>query len=157
MTLSNSLLRTRANGLILASSVGMVLMLAVTATPCRAAGTTITVDSTNDPGGSGECALRDAITAANTSANVGACNGAGGGPFTIQFSADLAGGTITLGSTLPAITSGTDLTITGPNPLSSAGITISGNNSVQIMEINSGATVTLQLQALSLVCTECRS
>ncbi|MGO9606872.1 MAG: choice-of-anchor Q domain-containing protein [Candidatus Binataceae bacterium] len=54
-------------------------------------------------------------------------------------------GTITLGGTLPAITS--ILTITGPTS-SSSGITIDGSSSVQIMQINSGANVTLQFLAL---------
>ena len=51
-------------------------------------------------------------------------------------------GTITLGSTLPAIVSGNTLTITGPT--TSPGITISGGDAVQLMVVNSGATLNLQ-------------
>jgi hypothetical protein len=61
----------------------------------------------------------------------------------------ITGATITLGSTLPTINNGTTLTITGPNPLSSAGMMISGNNSVRIMQVNSGANVTLQYLTLT--------
>ena len=128
--------------------VGACLMLALPAAPCRAA-TTITVNSNSDISGqAGYCVLRDAITAANTNTTTGGCSvGAGGAPFTILFDSSLDGDTITLGSTLPTITSPTILTITGPTS-SSSGITIDGNNSVQIMQVNSGATVTLQYLTL---------
>src|SRR5271170_1548238 len=73
----------------------------------NARGTTITVTTTAD---SGTGSLRDAITTAN--ANAG---------DTINFSVT---GTITLLSTLPAITA--DMTITGPGANL---LTVTGNNS----------------------------
>ena len=126
---------------LLAVLVGACLMLALPS-PCPAA-TTITVNSNSDTGSMAICVLRDAITAANTNTTTNGCTvGAGGGPFTIVFDSSLFGDTVTLGSTLPAITS-TNLTITGPS-VSSSAIIIDGNQSVQIMQINLGATVSLQ-------------
>ena len=61
---------------------------------------TITVNSLADPGATGICALRDAITAADTLTATNGC-AAGTGNDTIQFSVS---GTITLASTLPQIT-----------------------------------------------------
>src|SRR5271155_2620379 len=57
----------------------------------------IVVDTTADPGSPGICALRDAITAANTHVAVDGC---AAGTDTISFSVS---GTITLKSALPAI------------------------------------------------------
>jgi hypothetical protein len=58
---------------------------------------TITINSLADPGRAGVCALRDAITAANTMSATNDCV-AGKGHDTIQFSVT---GTILLASTLP--------------------------------------------------------
>src|SRR5271169_674777 len=94
---------------------------------------TFTVSNTTDPASpmAGDGSLREAITNANTA----------GGTNNIQFNAGVTG-TITLGSTLPAIVSGETLTITGPT--TSPGIAISGGNAVQLMQVNSGATLKLQ-------------
>src|SRR5271154_7161587 len=94
---------------------------------------TFTVSNTTDPASpmAGDGSLREAITNANTA----------GGTNNIQFNAGVTG-TITLGSTLPAIVSGETLTITGPT--SSPGIAISGGHAVQLMVVNAGATLTLQ-------------
>src|SRR5271170_6223643 len=94
---------------------------------------TFTVSNTTDPGSpmAGDGSLREAITSANTA----------GGTNNIQFNAGVTG-TITLGSTLPAIVSGETLTITGPT--TSPGIAISGGNAVQLMVVNAGATLNLQ-------------
>ncbi|MGO9450583.1 MAG: choice-of-anchor Q domain-containing protein [Candidatus Binataceae bacterium] len=116
------------------------LMLALPAA-CRAA-TTITVNSNSDTSSMSNCVLRDAITAANTNANTGGCSVGMGGPFTIDFSSGLDGDTIMLAGTLPPIVNGVTLTIQGPT--TSPGITINGNTAHQIMEVNSGATVSLQ-------------
>jgi hypothetical protein len=70
---------------------------------------TIVVDSLTDSGAAGICALRDAITAANTMTATNGC-GAGTGSDTIQFSVT---GTIPLASTLPQVTDAL-LTIQGP-------------------------------------------
>src|SRR5271155_1187730 len=94
---------------------------------------TFTVSNTTDPASpmAGDGSLREAITNANTA----------GGTNNIQFNAGVTG-TITLGSTLPAIVSGETLTITGPT--TSPGIAISGGNAVQLMVVNAGATLNLQ-------------
>lgn len=110
--------------------------------------TTITVDDTGDPSsGTGGCTLRDAITIATggSAASGDSCSQSGSGtPYSIEFSVT---GTITLSSLLPAITTDTDLTITGPTT-SSSGIIIDGNHNYRIMEIDSGATVDLQYLTL---------
>jgi predicted outer membrane repeat protein len=110
--------------------------LTLGASAARAA--TITINSLADPGASGICALRDAITASNTQAAVNGC-AAGTGSDTLDFSVS---GTIILGSTLPTIenVSPASLTIDG----SGQTITVSGNNAVQVMTVNSGATLNLQ-------------
>jgi hypothetical protein len=95
---------------------------------------TITVNSLADPGASGICALRDAITAANAKTATNGCV-AGTGNDTIQFSVT---GTIPLAGDLPTVTD-SHLTINGP---ASPGITISGG--FFSVEIASGATVSLK-------------
>jgi predicted outer membrane repeat protein len=113
-----------------------VAILALFATTAQAL--TITVNSVADPGAPGICALRDAITAANTESPVNGC-AAGTGSDTIDFSVS---GTIILGSTLPTIDniSPGSLTIDGRGQT----ISVSGNNAVQVMTVNSGATLNLQ-------------
>ena len=97
----------------------LLLMLGV---PIEA--TPFTVNTLND---SGTGSLREAINQANASGTVD----------TITFSVS---GTITLASTLPAITDAAGLTIDGAGQT----ITISGNHAVQVMVVNSGATLTLE-------------
>jgi CSLREA domain-containing protein len=88
---------------IAAAAIGLLLFAAsASATPA------IVVTSNADPGNGSACTLRDAITAANTDATVGACT-AGAGSSSISVTAT---GTIQLASALPTIT--TDMTITGP-------------------------------------------
>ena len=96
---------------------------------------TITVNTTADPGTFRQCGLRAAITNANnkTSSPSSSCV-AGTGNDTINFNVS---GTITLGSTLPAIQN--TLTIDG----SRKAITLSGNNLYQVLVVNSGATLNL--------------
>jgi hypothetical protein len=127
-------------------SISLSLILAIAlSTTARAA--TITVNSLADPGAPGICALRDAITAANSQTRVNGCK-AGSGNDTINFSVS---GTIMLtalaGSPPPGSANGlgiTDaqLTIKGP-------ITISADFSIPdggglILGIGSTATVKLQ-------------
>jgi hypothetical protein len=100
---------------------------------CQAA--TITVNSLADPGDPGICALRDAITAANTGTAVNGCD-AGTGDDTIVFSVT---GIITLGSTLPAIAN--TVTIQGP-AVSPPAITLEGEFH-GVITVNSGATLNL--------------
>src|SRR5277367_1412650 len=113
------------------TAIAFPLLLLVMSGLARAA--TFTVSNTTDPASpmAGDGSLREAITNANTA----------GGTNNIQFNAGVTG-TITLGSTLPAIVSGETLTITGPT--TSPGIAISGGNAVQLMVVNAGATLNLQ-------------
>jgi CSLREA domain-containing protein len=116
-------------------TLGAVLLNALVLGTASAAGAwaTITVNTLADPGAPGVCALRDAITAANTMTATNGCT-AGKGNDTIQFSVT---GTIKLADTLPEITD-SQLTINGP---ASPGITISGGGKVQVMQVASGATL----------------
>ncbi|MBV8135875.1 MAG: right-handed parallel beta-helix repeat-containing protein [Deltaproteobacteria bacterium] len=105
---------------------------------------TITVNSLADPGQPGICALRDAITAANTMTATNGC-AAGTGNDTIDFSPRMTG-TILLVSTLPEVTDSL-LTINGP---ASRNITISGSGlppaaflQQRVMEVAADATLNL--------------
>jgi hypothetical protein len=82
-------------------ALGAVLFTALLAGAASDAGAwaTITVNSLADPGKPGICALRDAITAANTMTATNGCS-AGNGNDTIKFSVT---GTILLASTLPEV------------------------------------------------------
>ena len=60
-------------------------LILVRETVARSASTTIHVDSTDGGTGGPECRLRDAITAANTGAVVGGCDGSAGGPFILEL------------------------------------------------------------------------
>jgi len=110
--------------------------------------TTIVVDTNADDTAISHCSLREGINSAIGASGTGTC-ATGSGPFTINFEPSLVGETIALTSTLPAITNGTTLTITGPTSLPS-GVTIDGGNLVQIMQVvptlfsNPSATVNLQ-------------
>ena len=122
----------------LGAAVFAALILIATGTTAHAA--SITVSTLSDPTGSaGTCSLHDAITAANTKVATNNCV-AGTGTDTIDFSVT---GTITLANTLPAIKN--TLTIDG----SGQAITISGNNFVQPMVVNTGANLTLQFLTLT--------
>jgi hypothetical protein len=100
-------LRRRGAVMIDARLIANAAALIVASNPVSAA--TITVNSVADPGASGICALRDAITAANTQTRVNGCK-AGSGNDTIQFSVSR---TILLADTLPQVTD-SQLTIKGP-------------------------------------------
>ena len=100
--------------------VALLLLAASWGTPVQA--NVIPVNTTADIGSSGVCALRDAITATITNAQVNGCP-AGAGADTIIFNVS---GTIQLSSTL---------VISGPEALTIDGtgqkITLSGNNAVR--------------------------
>ena len=87
---------------------------------------TFTVTNLND---SGAGSLRQAVMDANAAA----------GADTITFASSLGTGTITLTSMLPVITDGDGLTIDGDNR-----ITISGNDSVQVLYVVFTGMLTLQ-------------
>src|ERR1039458_2479974 len=95
----------------------------------------IIVNTTADPGSARVCALRDAITAANTQVAVNGC-AAGTGTDTITFSVS---GTITLSSALPAIANAS----TGSLTIDGSGQTIAGAGAYQVLVVDSGATLTL--------------
>lgn len=85
------------------------------------------------------CTLRDAITYGN--AQITAVN--------VTFSLS---GTITLSSTLPAISNTLGITLDGTGH----NITVSGNNSVRVMVVNSGKILTLQsLTIANGACNDC--
>jgi hypothetical protein len=107
------------------AALGIVLLLAVAGvTPRSARAATFIVTNPND---SGSGSLRQAITDANTTT----------GTHTITFS---IGGMIPLGSPLPAIPSGKTITIDGVGQ----SVTISGNSTVRVIEVNAGATLYLR-------------
>jgi hypothetical protein len=114
-------------------SISLSLILAVAlGTTARAA--TITVNSLADPGALGICALRDAITAANSQTRVNGCR-AGSGNDTINFSVS---GTIQFavpGAALEITDS--QLTINGP-------ITIEDNLGSGQIVVDSGAALKLK-------------
>jgi CSLREA domain-containing protein len=119
----------------LMAALTLVLLVGVLlAKPAQAA--TITVNSTGDATDSdgcttdsGGCTLREAINAANASTGV---------VDTINF--DLGSpATITLASQLPVITDSARVIIDGAG----ASITVSGNGSVRVFEVASGAKLTV--------------
>ncbi len=127
----------RSRRVVLAAIVLPFLFLAM---PGAARAAIITVNTVGDPGVSDTCDLRDAITNANGKNQSGSANCTGGtGADTIVFSIS---GTITLGSTLPAIanTSPDSLTIDG----SGHAITVDGASSFRIFNVNFSATLNLQ-------------
>jgi CSLREA domain-containing protein len=102
-------------------------------------GTTITVNSKGDGTQTGNCTLREAITAANTNAQVDGCAaGSATQRDEILFSLGQEA-TIVLGSQLPTITDAKGLNINGVR----AKITVSGNDTVRVFEVGSGAKLTL--------------
>ncbi|GIW43121.1 MAG: hypothetical protein KatS3mg077_0403 [Candidatus Binatia bacterium] len=116
--------------------IGALLVAAPLPWPVRPAlAANFVVNSTNDTDDgtcdATHCSLREAINAANATTSA---------DDTITFSVS---GTIVLGSTLPIIASASTagkLTIDGTGQT----ITISGNNSVRVMRVDSGANLTLQ-------------
>ena len=114
---------------------GLASAQSTTAVP----GTTITVNSKGGGKKTGNCTLREAIEAANTNAKVDRCAaGSATEEDAIYFSlGDKA--TIVLGSQLPNITDSAGLRINGQK----AKITVSGNDSVRVFWVDSGAKLTL--------------
>lgn len=98
-----------------------------------------TVNSLNDTiANDGACTLREAIQEANNGADTDCPGSPSSANDTITFSVS---GVITLTGTLPNIVSGQGtLTIDG----SGQNVTISGNNAVRVMWVNSGADLTLR-------------
>ena len=122
--------------------VSLILLTALLVHPSSVrADSTITVNRTFDTiVHDGDCTLREAILNANTDSDTtsGDCL-AGSGNDTIVFDSGLGVNTITLGSTLPNIVDVDGLTINGDNR-----ITLSGNDSVRVLYVSSGALLTLQ-------------
>ena len=114
----------------------LLLLITLPAPTVHAASLTVNSLADADNGSDGVCTLREAITSANNNANYHECVSAGYGNDTITFS---IGGTITLSSSLPNIIDAAGLTING-----GSAVTISGNNAVRVLQVNSGAALTLQ-------------
>ena len=115
------------------AAVALPLLFLVMSGMARAA--TFTVTNTGDSNVPGSGSLRDAINSANATPTVA---------NTINFSVS---GTITLGSTLPAIanTSPGSLTIDG----SGQAITVDGASMFRILTVNSGSTLNLGFLTLT--------
>jgi predicted outer membrane repeat protein len=115
----------------------MALVLSTTSSAHAKPNATITVQSLNDGAADSnfcpgiKCRLRDAIAKANPGDE-------------IQFGVT---GTITLDAAASSLIVNKNLTITGPT--GSAGITISGANTVQVFIIDNSATVTLNYLTIS--------
>jgi len=84
-----------------------------------------------------QCALREAIVAANTDAAYGGCP-AGSGTDTITFTVN---GDFILSNSLPAITA--PVTIEGASPLTRIGAASAGGVQPSLLEIQSGVTATI--------------
>jgi CSLREA domain-containing protein len=104
------------------------------------AGTTIKVNTNRDElNTDGDCSLREAIKAASRNKAVDEC---AAGSSTDRDAIHFALGTqatITLGSTLPAITDPSGLSIEGQQ----AKIKVSGDDNVGVFQVNAGAKLTL--------------
>ena len=125
--------------LVLAAGVVASAMLLLVGP--ASAGTTITVNSGMDvvDGSDGRCTLREAVTSANTNVSSGAiageCSaGVSGSPDVIQFS---AGGTINL--FLGQLTLAEDVEVDGKGA-----VTVSGQGSSRVFEVNNAANATLR-------------
>ncbi len=130
----------------------LVTTLGIPSLTARAAVTLQVTTTADSLSSDGACSLREAITAANTNATVNECvHDGSSGADTITFAipdtdtgcseADVC--TITLGSTLPAIND--ELTIDGI----AQDITVSGNDSVRVMMVNSGKTLRLEYMTIT--------
>ena len=103
-----------------------------------------TLDDETTPG-DGKCSLREAINNANSTTDTTGGDCVAGSPvFAPEVITFSVSGTITLGSTLPAINA--DITIDG----GAQSITISGNNAVQVMVVNGNGLSALTLHNLTI-------
>ena len=105
--------------------------------PRLARAATFTVTNNSDTGVSGDGSLRGEIIAANSA----------GGTNAIQFASTVTATIDLISTNGPLIVNGETLTITGPT--TSPGITIDGGGQVQLMQVNSGATLNLQFLTLA--------
>lgn len=128
----------------------LVLAIALVFSSGAIRATTITVTSSGDPGDSGSCTLRQAITSANTDSNSGSTCAAGSGADTIVFDPGLTPSTVTLSGSALSVAS--ELTIDG-----GSGWDIRANTSLygsppptvsRVLDV-SGATLTLNHLRLS--------
>ncbi|HEY8158460.1 MAG TPA: PxKF domain-containing protein [Methylobacter sp.] len=116
--------------------LGALLLAALGGSPARAANLSVnTLSATHTA--DGLCTLSEAIINANEDSDTtsGDC-AAGSGADTITFRVS---GTITLDNTLPNITDVDGLSIDG----NGQNVTVSGNNAVQVMRVEAGATLKL--------------
>jgi CSLREA domain-containing protein len=133
---SNSPIRTARFAFVLGS---LLVGLGLWAPLALAANYTVNTLNDNTTSGDSLCTLREAIDAANNAGN-GDCGANSSGDDMITFSVSE---TISLQSTLPNIV---DASTAGKLTIDGTGqsITISGNNSVRVFEVNSGGDLTLQ-------------
>ena len=126
-----------------AVALALAILLGITA-EVRAATFTVNTTADNTTASDGFCTLREAILAANNTANSD-CGTASTADDNITFSVS---GTITLGSQLPDIANASTagkLTIDGTGQ----NITISGNNLVRVFQVLNGADLTLKNLTIS--------
>ncbi len=112
-----------------------VLWSAAPLAPAYAAGILVNTTTDDSTAGNGSCSLREAITNANNDSDStgGDCT-AGSGADTITFS---TGGTITLGSALPPVTS--VITIDGAGQ----SLIVSGDSTYRVFQVTNGASLTI--------------
>jgi CSLREA domain-containing protein len=115
-------------------ALALTLLLGAAGTAGAASIVVTTLD--DELNADGDCALREAITAANTNAATDACPGGDPGADTITVAVT---GTITLASTLPAVTEA--LVIRGPG---ARDLTISGAGAVRVLRVASGGALELE-------------
>jgi hypothetical protein len=117
--------------------LGALLLAALGVSPSRAANLSVNTLSATHTAEDGLCTLSEAITNANEDSDTtsGDC-AAGSGADTITF---LVSGTITLANTLPNIIDADGLSIDGNDQ----NVTVSGNNAVQVLRVDAGATLKL--------------
>jgi hypothetical protein len=117
--------------------LGALLLAALGVSPASAANLSVNTLSATHTAADGLCTLSEAITNANEDSDTtsGDC-AAGSGADTITFRVS---GTVTLDSILPNITDADGLSIDGNDQ----NVTVSGNNAVQVMRVDAGATLKL--------------
>jgi hypothetical protein len=117
--------------------LGALLLAALGASSAMAANLSVNTLSVTNTVADGLCTLSEAITNANEDSDTtsGDCT-AGSGADTITFRVS---GTITLDSTLPNIADADGLSIDGNDQ----NVTVSGNNAVQVMRVDAGASLKL--------------
>lgn len=121
----------------------------IASSPASAAGV-IAVSTTTDETGSGSmCSLRDAIATANTNTDVGACTGAGSGPYTINVPAGTYD--LTLGELQVGTGFGSSISIVGTSGATTTTVNqTSGSARVFNLDPNTVGNVAVTLSGLTI-------